>query len=493
MPSLHDKAILLAICLATLLGAEAAVPQWPQFRGPGGHGIAAGQSIPLDFAPDQKLQWKVPLPAGHSSPAIWGDRIFITGHEGPLLKMIALDRTRGTVLWERERRITRVATYAHVAGSPANPTPATDGNRVIFYFDDYGLVVMDMAGTLLWEKKFPPTGNAFSYGASPVLDDGRIYLNRDGSLDSSWLCLDASNGEEIWRAAHPDSIISYCTPYFIEQQGQRLVLAGGSGRLAAYDARSGQRVWQVQGLPGFICPSPVAAGDRIVFGGWTTAHVSGRSRIESAFFDDDSGVSPEAMKDPAAFIAQFDQNKDGRLSLEEFPDSRARDAFRFLDRNKNGTIELEEWAPGYSEEGGGGGRNVLLGIEPGGTGDITETHVRWQLTRGLPYVPSPLAYRGRVYLVATGGFVTCVDLRSGQPHFERERLGLGGEYYASPVAVGEHILICAQRGTVFLIKAQDQLEIIHQVGLGEPIFATPAVADNTLYLRSETHLWAFGD
>jgi outer membrane protein assembly factor BamB len=345
---------------------------------------------------------------------------------------------------------------------------------------------------LLWERRFPPTGNRFSYGASPVLDEGRIYINRDGALDFGLLCLDASDGREIWRAADENDGSSYCTPYLFDQQNTRLVLAGGSGRLAAYDARTGQPAWQVHGLPSIICPSPVAAGEVIVFGGWTTAHVAGRTRLEGVF-DEDSGVSDSALKDPAAFFAQFDGNKDGVLSVKEFPKGRARDSFNFVDRNKNGYIEFEEWAPWYSEQGRAPGRNVMLGIASGGQGDITTSHVRWELTRGLPYVSSPLAYRGRIYLVASGGFVTCVDAQSGKAVFERERLGMGGEYYASPIAVGEHILVCAQRGSVFLIKAVERLEIAHRTDLGESISATPAIADNTLYLRSEKHLWAFGN
>ena len=178
---------------------------------------------------------------------------------------------------------------------------------------------------------------------------------------------------------------------------------------------------------------------------------------------------------------------------DEFPPSRARDAFNFLDKNKNGFVEMEEWAPGYTDQVTAPGRNVMLGIATGGIGDVTQTHVKWELTKGLPYVASPLAYRDRFYLLATGGFVTCVDATTGRAYYEKERLGVGGEYYASPVAVGDHILLCAERGDIFLIKTGDTLEIAHRTDLGEPIFATPAVVDNTLYLRSDKFLWAFSE
>ncbi len=465
---------------------------WPQFRGPGGNCIAVGESIPLEFGPDKHVAWRVELPIGHSSPCVWGDRIFLTGHVGTTLKMLSLRRSDGKVLWERERILPKQSVYEHVAGDPANPTPATDGSRVVFYFDDYGMIATDFEGAVQWERKLPSTGNSYSYGASPVIDEGRVYLNRDGGLDPSLMCLKLSDGSDLWKAARPKTIECFCTPYLVPGGTSKLVLAGGTGALTAYNAASGQETWQVTGLPIFICPSAVAEEGMVVFGGWTTAHVTGKSRIESVF-EKDSGVSEAAMNSPAAFFAQFDANKDGKLTPEEFPPSRARDAFNFIDKNKDGFVDMAEWAPGYEDKGGAPGRNVMLGIATGGRGDITATHVRWELTKGLPYVASPVAYRGRVYLVATGGFVTCVDTKTGRPFFEKERLGVGGEYYATPVAIGDSLLICSHRGPTFLIKAGDRFEILSKTDLGEPIFATPAVANRTLYLRSERHLWAFSE
>jgi outer membrane protein assembly factor BamB len=483
---------ILGTVVRGAMAAESSFPQWPQFRGPDGNAVAVGQSISCALSNEKGVRWKVALPAGHSSPCIWNDRIFLTGHIGTTLKMMCLRRSDGQVLWERERTIPKLPTYEHVAGDPANSTPATDGRRVVFQFDDLGLVVTDLAGEVIWEKAFPSTHNPFSYGASPVLDDGSIYLNRDGSIESGLVCLDATTGKERWRAARPDAMESFCTPYVWRGGGTKQILAGGSGRLEAFNALTGDPVWHVTGLPAFVCPSPVAADGMIVFGGWTTAHVAGRSRIES-IFEEDAGVSAEAMKNPTAFFAQFDANKDGRLSRDEFPKSRARDGFNFIDKNKNGFVEFEEWAPIYGEHQSVPGRNVLLGIAAGGNGDVTQSHVKWEVTKGLPYVASPLVYRGRVYLVKAGGFISCLDVKTGKAHYESERLGVAGEYYATPVAVGEHILVCAERGTFFLIKASDNLEIAARNVLGESLYATPAVVENTLYLRSDQHLWAFGE
>jgi outer membrane protein assembly factor BamB len=491
-PSHSAAALLLTLVTFAGLGADSPPPQWPQFRGPGGNAIAEGQSIPLEFGPGRNVRWKVAVPTGHSSPCIWGDHIFLTAHDGTTLKMLGLRRSDGKVLWERERTIERLTKYEHVAGDPANSTPATDGRKVVFYFDDYGVIVTDFDGARVWEKKLPPTGNGFSYGASPVLDDGRLYLNRDGGLDSGVVCLDAATGEQRWRVARTNVIVSFCTPYVWSNAGSKLILVGGTGRLEAYVAATGEAVWSVNGLPAFVCPSPVGGDGMVYFGGWTTAHVAGRSRVESAF-GEESGVTARELSDPKAFFERFDKNKDGRLEVSELPESRARDAFNFLDKNKDGFIDMAEWAPLYGEESSRAGRNVLLAIAGGGHGDVTATHVKWEVTKGLPYVSSPLLYRGRLYLVKNGGFISCIDATTGKPYYDSERLGVAGEYYATPVAVGDHILIAAQRGTLIVVKAGDHLEVVARNELGEGLSATPAIVANTLYLRGDKNLWAVGN
>ena len=483
---------LTLFALPNLQGQTTSNAYWPQFRGPGGNGLAGNQSIPTRFSAEENLLWKTPIPLGHSSPCVWGNQIFLTAHDGTTLKLMCLNRQTGELMWEHERVIEKVPNYEHVAGDPANSTPATDGQHVVFYFDDYGIMVTDLSGHIRWEKTLPPTANTYSYGASPLLDDGRIYINRDGGLDSSFICLKVEDGSELWHSDHPNFIVSFCSPYLIEQNGTKLVLSGGTGKLFAYEAATGKPAWNVGGFPVFICPSPVSAQDVVVFGGWTTAHVSGRTRVESGF-DADSGVSEAALKSPEAFFEQFDSNKDGKLSASEFPPSRARDAFNFIDKDDDGFLVMAEWAPSYADQQMAPGRNVMFGIRTGGSGNVSKSHVAWELTRGLPYVASPLAYRGRVYLVATGGFVTCVDLKTGKPYFEKERLRVPGEYYASPVAAGDHLLVCSHRGTVFLLEAADELKIEHQTDLKEKIFATPAIVENKIYLRSENHIWAFGN
>jgi outer membrane protein assembly factor BamB len=137
-------------------------------------------------------------------------------------------------------------------------------------------------------------------------------------------------------------------------------------------------------------------------------------------------------------------------------------------------------------------QNLLVAVQPGGKGDITETHVAWKATRGLPYVSSPLLYDGRVYLIRDGGMMSSFDAKTGRPYYLQERLEATESYYASPVAADGRIYVASVPGKLSVIKAGgDKPEILHQANFGERIFATPALAGDRLYLRTQTKLYAF--
>ena len=487
---MFKRLTLILISLGALSFGQAEEHTWPIFRGLGGSGQALGQAIPTKFGSDKNLAWKTSLPSGHSSPIVWGNKLFVTGQVGTKVKMLCHDRRTGKLIWERMRSIPKVPEFYHIAGSVAAATPATDGNRVVFYFDDYGLVTTDLDGNLLWEHRFATTtGNQFSYGASPIIEEEKLLLNRDGALDSCLVCFDLKTGDILWKAKRPGFINSYCSPYIMPSKSGKQVLQGGSGELIAYDFESGKEIWKTTGLPSFVCVSPLAVGDTIYYGGWTTAHVAGRSRIAS-FFPEQNELTTEALESAAGFFKQFDQNKDNKISFTEFPDGRMKDVFAMTDQNKDKFIsfgELDFWYTTKFDNG----RNIFYAIKTEGEGDITRTHVKWQIRRGIPYVCSPIVQDKKLYLVKKGGLVTCIDTTTGKPVFSQERLGLGGEYYATPLTVGDRILIAAERGTVFVIKPGNQLEIIARNEIGERIAATPAIVDNTIYLRGDKHLWAF--
>lgn len=462
---------------------------WPQFLGP--KGVAASDAaIPSEFGPGKHELWKVALPEGHSSPCIWGDRLFLTGYRNDTtLVMLAVNRSNGELLWEHAFEVEGKERYDHVAACPAMPTPCTDGKHVVFAFGGYGLLAYTLKGELVWKKALP-LRSPFGMGTSPILIGDALILVRDGAEDAAVLCLNVKDGSERWSRPRVGYGPSYSTPVLWENALRTELVIPGSTDLTSLDPQTGEVLWHVTNTCGLPCTTPVGTKDRLFYAAWTTMHVDGRDRMESAF-DEGTTFTEEEIKQPEAFIAKFDQNQDGKIQREELPPSRAKDVFRFMDRNDDGQWELSELGMFHSGSARSG-RNVMVAIKPGGKGLINDSHVVWERTKRLPYVPSPLASEGRVYIVKDGGIVSCLDGETGKAHFESKRLGVRGEFYASPIRVGDKVLLTAASGTVAVIRDGEDFEILAKNDFGEEIYATPAVVEETLYLRSKHHLWAFG-
>ena len=184
-----------------------------------------------------------------------------------------------------------------------------------------------------------------------------------------------------------------------------------------------------------------------------------------------------------------DKDGDGKISLAEGKAAKMADFFNAYDSNKDGVIERHEWEGMRSVALKG--KNALLAIRPGGKGDITDTHIAWKATRGLPYVPSPLYFGGRVYMVKDGGIVSCYEAKTGRDIFVQERITASGSYYASPVAADEKVFLTSLKGIVTVIGAGDALTVLARNDLGERTGATPAIVGSELYVRTEKNLFAF--
>lgn len=164
--------------------------------------------------------------------------------------------------------------------------------------------------------------------------------------------------------------------------------------------------------------------------------------------------------------------------------------FPSLDTDKDGVLTETEWDT-YAHQWGARFAPVLKAIRPGGSGDLTQSHIAWQLRRGIPEIPSPLFYGGRLYLVREGGFVQCVRPATGEMIFE-ERLGTPGVYCASPVAAAGRIYVASHSGTVVVLDGTtDHPTVLARNELGDSVWATPALAEDTLYVRTARHLHAF--
>lgn len=192
-----------------------------------------------------------------------------------------------------------------------------------------------------------------------------------------------------------------------------------------------------------------------------------------------------------AAMSQMDKNKDAALTPDEVKGTDMESFFRSLDGNRDGKITKEDMdglAAIMAK-----GENVLVAVKPGGKGELSANDVAWKQTRGLPYVSSPLHYRGRVYLVKDGGMASCFDAKTGKVFYQQERLNAIGNYYASPVAADGRVFFASLNGKVTVVEAGgDAPKISHAAEFGERLAATPALVENNIYLRTPTALYAFG-
>jgi outer membrane protein assembly factor BamB len=448
------------------------VPAWPQFRGPAGSGVSLDGNIPVHFGPSSNLVWKTALPSGHSSPCIWGERIFLTGFENSELQTLCLDRANGRILWRRAVPPGRIERSGRLS-NPASSTPAADGQRVYVYFGAFGLVCYDSEGAEQWRKPLPTPLTQHGASSSPVLSGPLLLLVCDQDEGSHLLAVRKSDGTTAWRVERPEFRRGFSTPLVCRVGGRDQALVAGTLRLVAYDLETGREEWSAGGLPNEMCSTPVWADNLIFVAGWTPG--AGVPRLPSF----------------QSLLEKNDRNGDGKLAREEAPDGPARAQFAYIDANKDGVLSREEWET--MAEIFARSENALLAIRPGGKGDVTATHVVWRQKRGLPYVPSPLVYQGRVSLIKNGGLVSCFKTTDGAALFQEERVGVLGDYYSSPVAAGNKVCLASQQGVLTILVAGDQLNVLARNNLGEEVLATPAIIGNTLYVRTAGHLFAFSE
>jgi outer membrane protein assembly factor BamB len=455
----------------TALGGES---NWPQFRGSNGHGIAAEGKAPAQFGPGTNLLWKIALPPGHSSPCIWGDRIFLTGYEDGKLQTLCLNRRNGTAVWRVAAPAEKIEPV-HRIGSPASPTPATDGERVFVYFGSLGLIAYDFSGRELWRKPLPIPMIEFGTGTSPVLAGDFVLLLCDQDLSSFLMAVDRRTGQTVWKTERPEFRRSFSTPYLWQHDGVDEVVVTGTVWLKAYDLKDGKERWKMRGLARVANASPTS-GDGLLFASSWNIGADGRDRL--------------SLPSWSAFTSENDQDKNGKLTKEEFPAGPIRDRFTQIDLEKDGFVTEDEWH--ISEEIFAKAENAVFAVRPGGRGDVTESHLAWKQTRGLPYVPSPLFYEGRVYVIKNGGMASCYEAKTGRVLYQEERLGALGDYYASPVAGDGKVYYASQQGVVTVIKAGDIFHVLARNDLEEQIMATPALVEGNVYLRTANYLSAFG-
>lgn len=456
------------LAVVSVVGGEA---WWPQFRGPEGSGVAQAGRIPLHFGANSNVLWKLDVPSGHSSLAIWDALIFFTGCESNQLFVGCIDRETGRELWRRTAPPASIERTTSM-GSPACSTPVTDGQRVYAYFGSYGLLCFRTNGAPEWQLPLPEPITQHGTGTSPILAGDNVILLCDQDTGSYLLAVNRITGKTAWRTERPGFRRGFSTPLAFQSSGRELVIVGGTLKAVAYDARDGAEVWSLSGFPNEMCASPVSGRGLVYLGGWT------------------SGVGNTPMTNFTALLKLADKNGDGMISQEEAVGPAAMH-FPYIDANKDGQISREEWET--IEHVFNESKNAFFAIDPTGHGDITQSHARWRQTNGLPYVPSPLFYQDRIYLVKNNGLLTCYNAVTGAPLYVEQKLGAGGDYYASPVAIEGQILLTSRKGILTIVKAGDTFEVLARNDMEESILATPALVDGKIYLRGLNRVYAIGE
>jgi outer membrane protein assembly factor BamB len=431
---------VLGLSFAVPPAASAVEPHWSQWRGPDGQGVSREAGVPTEWAEGKNIAWKTAIPGrGHSSPIVWGDRVFLTtAIEGEVvpgakavkhfeggqefvhpdgigadhkqtLKVIALDGRTGQILWERLAWEGMPYDTRHRRGSYASPTPVTDGERVYAYFGAEGLYAYDFQGGLAW--KWWPGGIAtfgVGVGTSPVFYKDVVILqcDEDEGGASFIVALNRVTGKEAWRTPRKVQL-SWATPVLVRAGSRDELVTAGTEHAIAYDPATGKELWRVKGLESNAVPSPVVAGDIVVL------------------------------------------------------------------------------SAGYPNK-------IAMAVRAGGSGDVTDSRVLWRYTKGTAYVPSPVAADGLVYLMTDKGLLTCLDATTGAVKYEGGRPPVASSFMASPVVVGGRILLMSLDGDTHVIKAGPTHEVLGTNSLGEPIAASAAVAPGRLYIRGERHLFAIG-
>jgi outer membrane protein assembly factor BamB len=408
--------------------------QWPMFRGPNASGVSEASAPPLRWNREsgENIRWTTEIPGlGHSSPIVWGDRIFVTtavsrGQEGDFQagatggratvgaegehawRLYCLDRTTGRVLWQREAHTGVPRIGRHVRSSHANETPATNGTYVAAFFGSEGLYVYRMNGELQWQHDLGVIDAGYvglpeyqwETASSPLIyrDRGRdlVIVQADSRAESFVAAFDLASGREVWRSTREENP-SWATPVIATVDGRDLLLTSSPNYFRALDPTTGREIWRFRDEADVKVPTPVIGHGLVFF----------------------SGGAPAGRE--------------------------------------------------------------FYAIRPGGRGDISRRpeasaggQVAW-VSRGGPYTPTPIVYGNRLYVLSDLGVLSAFDAGTGELLTRRRVPDVGGTYNASPIAANGHLFLAESGGTIHVVRADDELTLVAANETGDTLMATPAL------------------
>jgi outer membrane protein assembly factor BamB len=297
----------------------------------------------------------------------------------------------------------------------------------------------------------------------------------DTDTDAHIIGVDSASGKIVWKT--PRNVINgYSTPIIHRPaRGPSQVIAPGSYQLTAYSVVDGEAIWFVRGLTCQPKSAPTIVGNTLYFNGWTSGNDSGEQVNLPPF---------------AEVVAAADANRDNKLAQVELPKPwQPTGTWRAIDLDRDGFLNEREWTFFRTRRAS---RNALMAVKLGGSGDVTDTHVLWRYEKSLPDVPSPLVYNDVVFLVRSGGIATTLNAQTGSVLKQARLTGALEDYYASPIGVDGKVYIASEHGKVVVLRAAGDWEILAINEFDSDIYATPAISEGKMYIRTRNALYAIG-
>jgi outer membrane protein assembly factor BamB len=443
------KRLIVAFIVLAAGFTAARAQNWPQFRGPNATGVTEGPAKPVkwDASTSTNVRWKTAIPGlSHSSPVVWGDKIFVTtavssapkdetrfglyGDVEPVKddpkhawKVFAIDKSTGKILWERTAYEGIPKVKRHPKSSHAASTPVTDGKYLIANFGSEGLYAYDFDGKLLWKQDlgvldsgwFYDVDYQWEYGSSPIIYKNLVIVQADIQKNSFIAAYDIKTGKLAWKTPR-EELPSWGTPTIYEGKQRAELIANGTKAIRGYDPATGKELWRLGPMSEITTPTPFVAHDLIFV---------------------TSGYPPV---------------------------------------------------------------QPIYAIRPGGNGDLTlkdgkesSEFVAWSKQRGGPYMATPIVYGELLYSCSLQGVLTAYNAKTGERVYQERLGGTGGAFTASPVASDGKIYLASEDGDVFVVKAGPKYELLAKNPVGEVMMATPAISDGLVIVRTVSHLFAFGE
>src|SRR5688572_3020921 len=433
---------------ASLPAAGSSRGSWPSFRGHEASGVADGQNLPdrWDAGTGENILWRTTIPGlAHSSPIVWGQRVFVTSAISSNPKatfrpglygagdastdqsehrwmIYALDKRTGRILWERTAAQGRPVDKRHIKSTYASATPVTDGRLVVAWFGSQGVHAYDVNGNFLWKVDmgrldvgaYDLPSYEWGHASSPVLWNGLVILQADNQTDSFILALNAETGHVVWKS-NRDELPSWGTPTIVTTTEGPELVTNGSNLIRGYDPKTGKELWRLGGSSKITAPTPVFSDGLFIV-------ASGR--------------------DPERPLFAVRAGSRGNLTLER--------------------------------------------------GRTSSDAIAWSRTLRGPYMPTPLIYRGLLHVLNNNGVFDAYNLKTGEEIYRQRLPHLGSGFSASPVASDGRIYLSGEDGEILVIAAGREFKHLATNSMGELLMSTPALSEGVMVVRGSSSLFAIG-